>query len=1029
MYVPIRRGIMKSYRSFPGLFLILFLMFGISSASLALEVPVFSPLRYSIDNVQGTAVYTDTVTMGNVVSGEFHLIVQNGSGGANKVDYAEVYVAGKRLVKMKSTKDLIDKKFKLLKDSEMRIQLTGPKNSFVVVSIIAKKLTQVPLVIRMAQADAQAAMTASLLKIKKKPTFSSHGFVPSGSVISQTPSPGVYVKEKSKASITVSTGPEQSYALLPGTPETPASSAVVDYSSHDRVTDSEIEELALNVRIARTKLEIGFTSTATVKEVNDLLTSIGAQITAMLKGVNQVIVRIPDPGNMTALDALVAQIESSPIVRYVLNGNMASPSALPPWVTDPTDPFAMIMIDHHLGVRAHAAWNAKSLLAQKPQPPHLIVVDHFGDGQPNQDFAVNSSSWDFATGNRNPHGYHVLGVIAATFGGSNTDRGQATGIYPASGYLPSLWAIDKLFGYDLESANAEIINRLTLLGGNVVVNTSQQLVCNTSNPLDKSCIPRRALSWIEKVRGPILYPTGQTGPESLENSFIHVTAAGNVMTEGDTDARYASGHAAARLLTTLIITETATPVMNLNNTLVIENREQSAEPLEGLGCLNTTSVPSMYPGDLSGIGTDVWSLTGADAGADFATGTSMAAPQVAGLAAYLWAIKPGLSPQQIVDILVRTADASPCGGVDARPLIDAYAAVLALDRNYPDMEVRRAILDLNEDRFFDEKDVEKFLTEFDTANGAKDYSRYDLNGDGQTGGDSKAKFNLDMDYPPTYTSVSQTIEDNSVSFNENSLTDLQILCYYAYSRLYTGDTDKRKDLLGEKCGKGDADVYLSYFISDCSYNSGGQGSDEPGGSMLLELGEYDSYTPLPLPVNLAPSCSPYAEQTTTVQQIDPSQITISSSGWAKRINVPCNSPPPQCPSNGISTVRSHSNSRGRGQIIAGTYTVEISPSPTFNLPMMHQTFTAYLGFVCCHGSNARQVTCQWRQDPEGPYAQCCYYNGFTQMCYPAGSIEVDIEVPEATQWYFLSSLDAGTYGDDPPADVSASAIFSIKPKQ
>ena len=55
-------------------------------------------------------------------------------------------------------------------------------------------------------------------------------------------------------------------------------------------------------------------------------------------------------------------------------------------------------------------------------------------------------------------------------------------------------------------------------------------------------------------------------------------------------------------------------------------------------------------------------------------------------------------------------------------------------RNYPDMEVRRAILDLNEDRLFDEKDVEKFLTEFDTANGAKDYSRYDLNGDGLTGG-------------------------------------------------------------------------------------------------------------------------------------------------------------------------------------------------------------------------------------------------------------------------------------------------------
>ena len=143
-------------------------------------------------------------------------------------------IDGKRLVKMKSTKDLIDKKFKLLKDSELQIQLTGPKGSFIVVSIIAKKLTQVPLVIRMAQADAQAAMTSSLLKIKKKPTFASHGFVPTGSVISQTPQAGVYVKEKTKASITVSTGPAQIISVLPGNHHL-ASRAVVDYSIDDKV--------------------------------------------------------------------------------------------------------------------------------------------------------------------------------------------------------------------------------------------------------------------------------------------------------------------------------------------------------------------------------------------------------------------------------------------------------------------------------------------------------------------------------------------------------------------------------------------------------------------------------------------------------------------------------------------------------------------------------------------------------------------------------------------------------------------------
>ena len=50
----------------------------------------------------------------------------------------------------------------------------------------------------------------------------------------------------------------------------------------------------------------------------------------------------------------------------------------------------------------------------------------------------------------------------------------------------------------------------------------------------------------------------------------------------------------------LVITETATPVVNLTNTLVIENRQKSPAPLEGLGC---SAPDSKYPGDLSGIGT------------------------------------------------------------------------------------------------------------------------------------------------------------------------------------------------------------------------------------------------------------------------------------------------------------------------------------------------------------------------------------------------------------------------------------------
>ena len=77
-----------------------------------------------------------------------------------------------------------------------------------------------------------------------------------------------------------------------------------------------------------------------------------------------------------------------------------------------------------------------------------------------------------------------------------------------------------------------------------------------------------------------------------------------------------------------------------------------------------------------------------------------------------------------------------------------------------------------------------------------------------------------MDYPPTYSRLShQIIEGPDITFNENELTDLGILCYYAYSRLYTGDTDKRKDLLRDKCAELTAELT---FPSNIESNGSGE---------------------------------------------------------------------------------------------------------------------------------------------------------------------------------------------------------------
>jgi hypothetical protein len=508
----------------------------------------------------------------------------------------------------------------------------------------------------------------------------------------------------------------------------------------------------------------------------------------------------------------------------------------PPNVDVVTYPGLMFLIDHHLDVRAHAAWNVKDLLTQNFRPPYLVVADYFGDGKPNTDFAVASSPGDFKTADLDEHGYHVLGIIAATFGGSALDRGMATGMYP--GPL-ALWAVDLQYGFDDETQDNLIWNFVNLIGRRTVVNTSLRVPGCNGVLTDKSCIPYMALSWIEKVRGSTLYATGQTGAASLENTFIHLTSTGNIWaTPGDTDAALNSAYSAARLLPGLVHPGTGTPIANLNNTLAIENRQKSLTPLEDLGCI---AYDSKTPGDLSAVGTNVFSLTGATNGAGLMSGTSMATPQVAGLAAYLWALEPSLTPQDIVDILIHTADASSCGypSLDPRPMIDAYGAVLAIDRSYSNIKIRRTLLDIADgagnpgsDNHFNEKDIEAFLGRFSAADGAKDYSRYDLNGDGRTGGTETRSFNLDMDYPPTYVTVHQIVENNSVSFNENNLTDLQILCYYAYSRLYTGDTDKRKDLLSDRCAQLTANVTFPLSIQ-----AGGSGTLQVWAGYLLPNGD------------------------------------------------------------------------------------------------------------------------------------------------------------------------------------------------
>jgi hypothetical protein len=211
---------------------------------------------------------------------------------------------------------------------------------------------------------------------------------------------------------------------------------------------------------------------------------------------------------------------------------------------------------------------------------------------------------------------------------------------------------------------------------------------------------------------------------------------------------------------------------------------------------NLFNNPSLFsePGaDVYAVGEGIPTLLGVPT-----QGTSFAAPQVAGLASYLWLLSPDLRARPMADTIAAieaNARTSPV------KFIDAYATVLSLDEATnpapATAPIRLAILDLDDDGDFDEVDLAGFGAAFiDPATGQPraglfNNSRHDLNGDGFTAGISEAAFDLDrvgstQFGAPALSDVTEVVAGASRTFDETALTDIEILCYYAHSSLYTG---------------------------------------------------------------------------------------------------------------------------------------------------------------------------------------------------------------------------------------------------
>ena len=613
--------------------------------------------------------------------------------------------------------------------------------------------------------------------------------------------------------------------LLDGEPDDPAAGATRDVSvpmSEEADDVSLVTNVAGHeIRILRTEIELHLARDATVGDVNALLERVDARIVDMLEGHLALTVRIPDPGDLEALNALVDDLEDDPLVRYVLTGVAVepdgaplAPAALPPSAATVSD------VEHHLAVRGHAAWNLRPLLPTHGSRPRLIVADLFGDGPVDDAFDVVITEGDFSDRKADAHGYHVLGIVTGAWDPDPSvasDRARATGIYPRplrtrvvdtkQWRVPTISRVSNGIVRHVDTLHASDPN------AGIVVNTSLH---HRYHPMRS----RGARSWTEKVRDDD--PT--TVGAGRETWFVHATSAGN------DEGHPASGNSAwteAALEEMSTVFGTVYP--NLTNVLVVENRVNTPhDTAQGTGPATSRPLPgcawwdTSMGGDISGIGHWVYSLARYDSDGDpepwtagTMTGTSMAAPQVAGVAALVWALDPSLTGPQVAELLRATAhddptttrtrsdtasgDAIDCHATAPAPVVDAYAAMLAAGGD----AARRAVADVNGDGTFDAHDIDAILAAFDAASGDLDYGRFDLNGDGRVAPfDGAERFDLDGDGSFATAAVHVTTFDGTTgtrTVDETDVTDLDVLCALAYGPAYDGDEEARNARLGDRC--------------------------------------------------------------------------------------------------------------------------------------------------------------------------------------------------------------------------------------
>lgn len=632
--------------------------------------------------------------------------------------------------------------------------------------------------------------------------------------------------------------------LLPGSPSARVVDSTVD------LQPVGVDGTQIRDGVFLTRLDVSLYPSATVGELNAALTRIQGGIVSMTRGSSFLTIAIPPADTIAALEQVATLLSAQPGVAIAGVAHEARPLR----VFDGTSLNDITNISHLLPSRFPAAWNLASAITDPsgtlcvPSSVPVLMADDFGPTPPDgfstlvPAFPAPAAATRPLTPAEAQHGYDVTLVLGAQGIGANPIR-SCLNLRPVqSAALTPLQALTILIG-SMPATGRFLVNYSLGSGGDI---------CKSS-----PCQPPR-----DVLRAPLsraaeaLYWKAQTRDRWAR--FLIVAAAGNERAEESTaiysgmgDSRFTSAItiAGARSLVTNYtfvfdpLLWTPPPAFAAAGFEPLRSTESEAvavaQVATDLGLIGVVpdnvivvgSATSQSPDSVLTAHVTPEQLAEAffsDAGAEVLAvgenifgqaellGSSYAAPQVTGLASFLWALSPDLRDTQPVSVTRRAILANTRNRV-----IDAYATVLSLDPaavpTAATASIRRTLLDVDENGGFDERDVDTFLRRFFVENGSTitrqaapgtiaDFSRYDLNGDGfTTAGARRERFDLDRvgstQYGATlYSVVSQDIEGQEIRFDETALTDLEILCYYAYSPLYQGNPDARKDLLDGRCG-------------------------------------------------------------------------------------------------------------------------------------------------------------------------------------------------------------------------------------